>query len=384
MAASMRALWKGVIEADNLSVPVKLYTAVRPHEIHFRMLHDQDGVPVRQVLECPVEGKEVPREHAVKGYEVRKDQYVIVNDEDLEGCGPEASRSISVLHFVDPATVDPIYFEKAQYLGPDEHAERPYATFVEALRRTGKAAVVQYVTRGKQYLAMVRPLGDALCLEQMRYADEVLPAEELASLTEDVDASVARPAGSARKKRSAAGAISDREVAMADQGRSAARLGEVGDLTRRLPKIRRHPDGADLEAREHGLEHLVAVLGLHENAVPLLDPLRSQRRCHGIDPPLQVSPCPAFLAPDEADLVPVTPGRLMQEVGEVHDPFGHRQDTFHGSPSGSDHVKRSSRQAMMMRAMNGLSFSQETSMPSLAITTLRVREKPSRSTGRSR
>ena len=217
MAASMRALWKGVIEADNLSVPVKLYTAVRPHEIHFRMLHDQDGVPVRQVLECPVEGKEVPREHAVKGYEVRKDQYVIVNDEDLEGCGPEASRSISVLHFVDPATVDPIYFEKAQYLGPDEHAERPYATFVEALRRTGKAAVVQYVTRGKQYLAMVRPLGDALCLEQMRYADEVLPAEELASLTEDVDASVARPAGSARKKRGAAGAISDREVAMAEQ-----------------------------------------------------------------------------------------------------------------------------------------------------------------------
>ena len=217
MAASMRALWKGVIEADNLSVPVKLYTAVRPHEIHFRMLHDQDGVPVRQVLECPVEGKEVPREHAVKGYEVRKDQYVIVNDEDLDGCGPEASRSIRVLHFVDPTTVDPIYFEKAQYLGPDEQAERPYATFVEALRRTGKAAVVQYVLRGKQYLAMVRPLGDALCLEQMRYADEVLPAEELASLTEDVDASVARPAGSARKKRSAAGAISDREVAMAEQ-----------------------------------------------------------------------------------------------------------------------------------------------------------------------
>ena len=217
MAASMRALWKGVIEADNLSVPVKLYTAVRPHEIHFRMLHDQDGVPVRQVLECPIEGKEVPREHAVKGYEVRKDQYVVVNDEDLDGCGPEASRSIRVLHFVDPATVDPIYFEKAQYLGPDEHAERPYATFVEALKRTGKAAVVQYVLRGKQYLAMVRPLGEALCLEQMRYADEVLPAEELASLTEDVDASVARPAGSARKKSGGAGAISDREVAMAEQ-----------------------------------------------------------------------------------------------------------------------------------------------------------------------
>ena len=222
MAAAMRALWKGVIEAENLSVPVKLYTAVRPHEIHFKMLHDQDSVPVRQVLECPAEGKEVPREHAVRGYEIRKDQYVIIRDEDLENCGPEPSRSIRVLHFVDPAEVDPIYFEKAQYLGPDEHAERPYATLVEALTRTKSAAVVQYVLRGRHYLALVRPLGRALCLEQMRYADEVLPAEELAGLTEDVDASVvrrgsARAGAAARRGRGGAGDISEREVAMAEQ-----------------------------------------------------------------------------------------------------------------------------------------------------------------------
>jgi DNA end-binding protein Ku len=220
MAASIRALWKGVIEAENLSVPVKLYTAVRPHEIHFKMLHDQDASPVRQVLECPVEGKEVPREHAVRGYEIRKDQYVIVRDEDLDNCGPEASRSIAVLHFVDPSEVDPVYFEKAQYLGPDAHAERPYATFVEALKRTGKAAVVQYVLRGKQYLALVRPMGEALCLEQMRYADEVLPAADLAGVTEDVDASVVRRgsarAGSTRGKRGSGG-VTEREVAMAEQ-----------------------------------------------------------------------------------------------------------------------------------------------------------------------
>ena len=221
MAAAMRALWKGVIEADGLSVPVKLYTAVRPHEIHFRMLHDQDSAPVRQVLECPVEGKEVPREHAVRGYEIRKDQYVIINEEDLDNCGPEASRSITVLHFLDPDEVDPIYFEKAQYLGPDEHAERPYATFVAALKRTGKAAIVQYVLRGRQYLAMIRPVGAALCLEQMRYADEVLPASELGGLTEDVDASVVRRgsarAGAKKKPRGGAGGVTDREVAMAEQ-----------------------------------------------------------------------------------------------------------------------------------------------------------------------
>ena len=219
MAGGLRALWKGVIEARGLSVPVKLYTAVRPHEIHFRMLHDQDAQPVRQVLECPAENKEVPREHAVRGYEVRKDQYVIVSEQDIEDCGPEASRSIRVLHFVDPDKVDPIYFEKAQYLGPDEHAQRPYATFVAALKRTGKAAVVQYALRGRQYLAMVRPLGEALCLAQMRYANEVLPTDELAGLTEDVDASVVKR-GSARassKAKAAGGAISEREVAMAEQ-----------------------------------------------------------------------------------------------------------------------------------------------------------------------
>jgi DNA end-binding protein Ku len=218
MAGPMRALWKGVIEAEHLSVPVKLYTAVRPHEIHFKMLHDQDTAPVRQVLECPAEGKEVPREHAVRGYEVRKDQYVIIRDEDLEPCGPEASRSIRVLHFVDPSEVDPVYFEKAQYLGPDEHAERPYATFALALKRTKRAALVQYVLRGKQYLALVRPFGDALCLEQMRYADEVLPPEALAGAAEEVDASVVRRgSGRGSARRGGGGDVSEREVAMAEQ-----------------------------------------------------------------------------------------------------------------------------------------------------------------------
>src|SRR4029078_12506758 len=123
-----------------------------------------------------------------------------------------------VLHFVDPADVDPVYFEKAQYLGPDEHAERPYATLVEAMTRTSRAAIVQYVLRGKQYLAMVRPFGDALCLEQMRYADEVLPPEALAGAAEEVDASVVRRgSGRGSARRGGGGDVSEREVAMAEQ-----------------------------------------------------------------------------------------------------------------------------------------------------------------------
>lgn len=213
---ALRALWKAVIECENLSVPVKLYTAVRPHGIQFRMLHDQDRVPVRQVLECPVENKEVPREHAVRGYEVRKDQYVIVTDEDLDGCGPQPGRSIRVLHFCDPADIDPIYYEKAQYLGPDEHAGHAYAALVAAMKQARKVAVVRYVLRGKQYLAAIRPLGDVLCLEQMRYKDEVLPVAELADAGEGADASVVAR-GAKGGKRRAGGALAEREVAMAEQ-----------------------------------------------------------------------------------------------------------------------------------------------------------------------
>ncbi len=231
--AAPRAQWKAVIEVGGgMSVPVKLYSAVRPQSIHFRMLHDQDHTPVRQVMECPAEGKEVPREHVVKGYEIRKDQYVIVTDEDLENCGPVASRTIAVHSFVDADEIDPVYFEKANYLGPDAGGQKGYAALLHALEETGKVAIAEYVMRGKQYLAAIRPYqGRALCLESMRYADEVVPAEEVARLAEDVDASAANLAvgnvgkargssrGGANGTRDAGGrgAPNEREVAMAQQ-----------------------------------------------------------------------------------------------------------------------------------------------------------------------
>ena len=200
MAGSLRALWKGVIEAENLSVPVKLYTAVRPHEIHFKMLHDQDGQPVRQVLECPAENKEVPREHAVRGYEIRKDQYVIISETDLDNCGPEASRSIRVLHFVDPSKVDPIYFEKSYYLAPEDQsgAEKAYALLLKAMKEEGKVAIGRFVMRSKEYLAAIRPMDGVLVLETMFFPDEIRDASEVENVP------VGRQAG-------------DRELKMAKQ-----------------------------------------------------------------------------------------------------------------------------------------------------------------------
>jgi DNA end-binding protein Ku len=178
-----RALWKGVIEFGAVAVPVKLYTAVRPQEIRFHLLHDQDHVRVRQQMVCPAHhDHEVPREHILRGYELRKEQYVIVREHDLETCAPIASRTIRVRRFVDPAGIDPLFYDKPYYLGPDQHGHKPYALLARAMRDEDKVAVVDFVMRGKQYLGAIRVAdGDvpALVLETMRYADEVIPTGEV-------------------------------------------------------------------------------------------------------------------------------------------------------------------------------------------------------------
>lgn len=220
-SSAPRALWKATLEiGESVRVPVRLYTAVRPQQIHFHMLHDQDGVRIRQVLECPVENKEVPREHAVKGFELRKGEYVIVHDEDMEHCGPVPSRTIAVRQFVEPGQIDAVFFEKTYYLGPDEGGGKAYAVLARAMKQSGRMAVAEYVLRGKQYLAAIRTLEtDArpvLCLQTMRYADEVLSPEE-AQWGEEEGGK-----GKATKKGGVgAGVItakvSDRELAMAEQ-----------------------------------------------------------------------------------------------------------------------------------------------------------------------
>jgi DNA end-binding protein Ku len=179
-----RALWKAVIEFGAVAVPVKLYTAVRPRQIPFHLLHDQDEVRVRQQMVCPADGdREVQREHVVRGYELRKGRYVIVRDEDLEGCAPVASRTIQIRRFVDASDIDPLFYDKPYYLGPDAHGHRPYALLARSMRDAKRVAIVEYVLRGKQYLGVLRVASDgeddggrhALVLEQMRYADEVVP-----------------------------------------------------------------------------------------------------------------------------------------------------------------------------------------------------------------
>jgi len=177
-----RPIWSGSISFGLVNVPVKLYSATSPKEVRFHMLHDKDGGRIQQKRVCSIDGDEVPWEHIVKGFEVSKGRYVTVTREELEAFTPKATRSIDIEDFVDLHQIDPIYYDHSYYLVPDRGAARPYALLHEAMKRTGKVGIGQFVLRTKQYLAAVRPMGKALALSTMLHVDEVVDQSELEGL----------------------------------------------------------------------------------------------------------------------------------------------------------------------------------------------------------
>jgi DNA end-binding protein Ku len=177
-----RPIWSGSVSFGLVNVPVKLFSATSPKEIRFHMLHDKDGARIQQKRVCPVEEKEVPWEHVVKGFEISKGRYVSVTREELAAFDPKGSRSIDIEDFVDLSQIDPIYYETTYYLLPDKGAQKPYALLLEAMRKTGRVGIARFVLRTKQYLCAVRPMGKALALSTMLYADEVLDQGELDGL----------------------------------------------------------------------------------------------------------------------------------------------------------------------------------------------------------
>ncbi|MGZ6141893.1 MAG: non-homologous end joining protein Ku, partial [Myxococcales bacterium] len=177
-----RPIWTGSISFGLVSVPVKLFSATSPKEVRFHMLHDKDGARIQQKRVCSADGEEVPWEHIVKGFEISKGRYVMVTRGELEAFNPRATRAIEIEDFVGLDQIDPIYYESTYYLVPDRGAAKPYALLVEAMKRAGKVGVARFVLRTRQYLAAVRPLGKALALSTMLYADEVVSQDELEGL----------------------------------------------------------------------------------------------------------------------------------------------------------------------------------------------------------
>ncbi len=178
-----RAIWSGSISFGLLNVPVKLYSAVSRKNVSFRELREKDGSRVRHKRVAEADGKEVPYDEIVKGYEISPEQYVVVTRDELEEIDPKRTRAIEIQDFVDLDDIDPIYFDHPYYLGPDKGAEKAYALLVKAMADAKKVAIARFVLRNREHLAAIRPAGNVLTMATMRFADEVVAPDEL---SEDV------------------------------------------------------------------------------------------------------------------------------------------------------------------------------------------------------
>ena len=167
------SIGSGTISFGLVSIPIKLYTATAPGGVSFNMLHAKCGNRIRQQQFCPVCNEVVDRAGLVRGYEFAKDQYVRVSDEELKSVEGEASKMIDISEFVPLPKVDPIYFEKTYYLGPDKGGDKAYRLLADAMTKTNRVALAKFVMRGKESLVLVRPSQNGLMLHTMYFADEV-------------------------------------------------------------------------------------------------------------------------------------------------------------------------------------------------------------------
>ncbi len=170
----------GTISFGLVNIPVKVFSATESGgKISFNQLHADKKTRLKQQMYDPETGEIVPREKIVKGYEFAKDQYIVVDEAELEKLELATSRSMDIAEFVPLDQVDPLYFDNGYYLGPDKGAERAYKLLAAALQDAKYAAVAKYVARGKQQLVVFRPLNGAIVMQQLRYADEVKSLSEI-------------------------------------------------------------------------------------------------------------------------------------------------------------------------------------------------------------
>ena len=169
----MRSIWKGAISFGMVTIPVKLYTATEQKDIRFRLLHKTDGAPIEEKRFCTEDGKEVAWDDLVRGYEVSKGEYVILDPEEIEEVKPESASTIEIGDFVELSEIDPIYFEKSYFLEPTDVGAKPFSLLKRALEETGRIAVARVVIRTKERLATIRAYEDTLVLETMFWPDEI-------------------------------------------------------------------------------------------------------------------------------------------------------------------------------------------------------------------
>ena len=243
----MRSIWKGTISFGLVNIPVAVGIATQRSDPKFRTLDRETLQPIKQQLFSPGRGEVVPREETVKGYEVSKDRYLPMSDEELEAVAVERRRTIELGAFVDLGEIDPVFYDRTYYLEPGESAQKPYALLVEAMKRTGKAALGKIVMSSREHVVLLRPAGDTLVAELLFYPEDVRSKAEIDERVGEVD-------------------VTDQELAMATQ--------LVESLAR------------PFEPKEFENEHKRELLALIE------------RKLSGEEVPVAAEPAPAEPVPD--------------------------------------------------------------------------------------
>jgi DNA end-binding protein Ku len=178
MAATV---WKGYLSFGLVSFPVRLFSAARAETVHFHLLHRNDLSRVKEVWYCVEENKPIERNEIVKGYEAGKDDFVVIDDEELKKIAPTTASTMEILQFVRNNEVDPILFESSYYVAPDEKLGKPYALFLAALTETKSDAIAKLAMHNREHVVVIRPAGGGLVLHTLYYADELHDANKAAA-----------------------------------------------------------------------------------------------------------------------------------------------------------------------------------------------------------
>jgi DNA end-binding protein Ku len=174
-----RAIWTGSISFGLVNAPVRMYSAIDEHDLELHLVHEKDGSPIGYLKVCKKEGEEVPADEIVKAYEVSEGELVYLTDDDFRAAEEESYRTIEVLDFVPHGEIDPIVFQRTYYLGPAKGAEKVYALLVRAMEDSELSAIARYVFHDKQQLGALRVRDGVIVLENMYFADEIRPMDDV-------------------------------------------------------------------------------------------------------------------------------------------------------------------------------------------------------------
>ncbi|GAB4231042.1 MAG: hypothetical protein Tsb0021_09290 [Chlamydiales bacterium] len=175
----MRSIWSGTLSFGLVNIPIQLYSGSQSSNVDLTMLHDKDLSPIRYAKICKLEDKEVPHKEIVKGYEYKQGEYVTISDEDFEDIAWEKKDTIDIQFFMNEGSVDTVYFDKPYFLEPGKGGAKAYTLLREALKKSKKVALVQYVLRNRIHYGVLKIFEDALLINQLRFKSEIRSSKEL-------------------------------------------------------------------------------------------------------------------------------------------------------------------------------------------------------------